>query len=135
DALLLTHPDDDHIGGARTILERIRVGCLLVSGLPSPSPIYHRVLDMAQRRGVPVVFLRRGQKIDFRDSVTADVLNPAAGPGIRSDHPDNDGSIVLLVRRGATSLLLTGDAESPAEADITEHMGDLHADVLKLGHN
>src|SRR6266571_2153845 len=30
DALLLTHPDDDHIGGAISILERIRVGRLLV---------------------------------------------------------------------------------------------------------
>src|SRR5205814_973459 len=75
-------------------------------------------------------------RIDFRDGVTANVLNPPAGespPG--SDHPDNNGSLVIRVQDGDTAILLTGDAEAPAEEDMLESGLELHADVLKLGHH
>src|SRR5258708_33271268 len=135
DALLLTHPDDDHIGGAISILERIRVGRLLVSGIPSDAPNYVRTLDTAIKRHVPIVHLARGQLLDFHDSVTAEVLNPPTNGPPSRNHRDNNGCLVVLIRRQDTSILLTGDAEVEAEQDMLSDGEDLHADVLKLGHH
>jgi competence protein ComEC len=135
DALLLTHPDDDHIGGAHTLIERIKIDRLLVSSLPSTAPNYIRVLNAARERGVKVEHLARGQAFGFHGPAFAEVLNPPAGAQPRSRHSDNDGSLVVRVRFGRTSLLLTGDAEAVAEQDMAYNGLDLHAEVLKLGHH
>ncbi len=135
DALLLTHPDDDHIGGAISILERLRVGRLLVSGIPSNAPNYVRTLSIARKRRVPIVQLARGQVLDFHDSVTAEVLNPPTNGSPSRNHADNNGCLVVRIQRQDTSILLTGDAEVEAEQDMLSDGEGLHADVLKLGHH
>lgn len=131
DALLLTHPDEDHIGGAETVLEREPVGRLLVSGIPGDSATYARVLEEARARGVPIVRLAHGQSLDFGDGVVGEVLNPS-GAG---EPTHNNGSLVVRLRYGGTSALLTGDAELGAEEEMERTVGDLHADLLKVGHH
>jgi len=135
DVLMLTHPDEDHIGGAKTLIERIPVRWLLISGFPSSSMSYGEILLTAQRRGVRLAMIRRGQELQFTDGVLAEVLHPPAGVLPLSEHADNNGSIVLRVRWGKTSFLLTGDAEAEAEADMLASGINLRADVLKLGHH
>jgi len=135
DALLLTHADDDHVGGAATLLERITIDRLLVSAVPSDAPLYRRILQAARRRSIPILSLARGQTLDFHDGVIAEILNPPPeGPPGR-EHPDNNASLVLRLRYGSTALLLTGDAEREAEKDMLRAGADLRADVLKVGHH
>jgi beta-lactamase superfamily II metal-dependent hydrolase len=78
-------------------------------------------------------------RIDFRDGVTADVLNPPSSGtpyGTETNNDTmNDYSAVIRLTYGRTHLLLDGDAENEAEADMLEHEGDLSADVLKCGHH
>jgi competence protein ComEC len=48
----------------------------------------------------------------------------------------NNNSIVLRVAFGHIAMLLTGDAQSEAEARLLSHGGaDLRADILKVGHH
>jgi competence protein ComEC len=135
DALALTHPDGDHIGGAATLMERIAVGRLLVSAPLAGSPDFRRVMEVAKRRGVPVATLARGQALDFRDGVMAEALSPPPERLIGGPHADNSESLVLRVRYGSTSLLLAGDAETETEVDMLRNCPDLRADALKLGHH
>ncbi len=135
DGLLLTHPDDDHIGGAASILQRIRVARLFVYSDAVATPNWRYVLDVARRRGTKLVPLSRGQMLDFRDGVIVEVLNPPAGGLFRTEHKDNDASIVVRVRDANTSVLLTGDAEVSAEKDMVESGMEVGADILKLGHH
>ena len=135
DAMLLTHPDDDHIGGAVTVLQRLRVSRLFIYSDAIPTPNWERVLKTAKNRGCRTVPLCRGQMIDFHDGAVAEVLNPPAGPLFRTHHADNDASLVVRLRYGATSVMLTGDAEEFSEKDMIDSGMDLRADVLKLGHH
>jgi competence protein ComEC len=48
---------------------------------------------------------------------------------------DNNQSLVLRVRFGERSFLLTGDIEKEAEARMVASGGDLRADVLKVAHH
>jgi competence protein ComEC len=134
-ALLLTHPDDDHIGGAVTLLERLSVGRLLLSPLPSNTPNYLETLDAARRNRVPVTTLARGQTLDFRDGVVADVLHPAVSGPPPSEHPDNNASLVLRLRYEKVSILLTGDAEREAEEEMVRSKREMASGLLKLGHH
>ncbi len=130
DALLLTHPHDDHVGGAASLLERIPVARILVPTTDSSEAVYRHVLAAAEGRRVPVVILERGQALDFGDGLRAEVLNPSRN----SASSPNNGSLSIRLRFGNAAIVLTGDAESDAEAEMADSC-DLGADVLKLGHH
>ncbi len=135
DALLLTHPDADHIGGASTVLRRMDVRKLLINDVPAVDPIFRQVLSTARERGVEIVKVARGMRLEFDDSVTAEVVGPPAGRKPLWQHPDNNASLVVRLSFGSTRFLLTGDAEAEAEQELLSSGVDLRADVLKVGHH
>jgi competence protein ComEC len=132
DGLLLTHGDEDHAGGALSVMERLDVRRILVPDAPQQGETFDRVLAEAARRRIPVARLSRGLRLDWSDGAAAEVVNPAgtAAP----TESENDASVVLRLRYGVTSLLLTGDAEAEAEARMAA-AGGIEADVLKLAHH
>jgi competence protein ComEC len=68
------------------------------------------------------------------DGVRFDLLHPAS-PDARA-RKSNDLSCVLKVSVGAHSMLLTGDIETPAEAELLKRSsGALPADVLLAPHH
>ncbi len=59
-AVVLTHPQRDHIGGAETVLRRIAVDQVLDPRLTRSSPYERAALAEAAKRGVEVVETRAG---------------------------------------------------------------------------
>jgi competence protein ComEC len=128
DALVLTHPQRDHIGGAAEVLRRLRVATVLDPGLERDAPEWRQALESARERGVPVSVVRAG--LVFRlGRLTLEVLWPD-GPGPRGADP-NDRAIVLLASYGETDLLLTADAES----NVTGRLVLRPVEVLKVAHH
>lgn len=140
DVVVFTHPHSDHVGGMPDVLREEQIGAVLDGDvLPYPTPSYKACLDVIRRKHIPYRRARRGMRIDFRDGVTADVLNPPSvgtpyGTETNNDTM-NDYSAVLRLTYGRTHILLDGDAENEAEGDMLAHEGDLSADVLKCGHH
>jgi competence protein ComEC len=134
DALLLTHADSDHVGGAPDLLQTMEVRRLVVSGEGEESAAMREVLQTARRRGVEIVRIRRGQGLDFRDGVIAQVIHPQSGH-LAKEERDNNASLVLRLRYMSTSLVLTGDAEEGAEQRMILSRQPLGADILKIGHH
>lgn len=132
DALLLTHPHADHIGGAATLLERFPVDLLLDNGQQDFTSLMVRILTKAHDFHVPNRVAHRGQILDFGDGVTAHVLSP--GDSVRHSTTNNI-SIVLRLEYHRTAFLLTGDAEKEEEADMEQTAQPLACDVLKVGHH
>jgi competence protein ComEC len=121
DALVLTHQDTDHIGGARTLLEGMEVGELL-SSLPASHPLL--ALAPAPRR------CRSGTAWEW-DGVRFELLHPAQEGAARRR---NDQSCVLRVAAGAAAMLLTGDIERTGEAELLRTQAP-RADVLLVPHH
>ncbi|NOY06223.1 MAG: MBL fold metallo-hydrolase [Chlorobi bacterium] len=133
DALILTHADDDHIGGAPAILSTLNVGKVIHSTGWSERGDAHLVDSIAAARHVPVRIAFANQEIPLSPLMKAFVLNPAKSKGARSR---NDQSLVLKLQYGKTSFLLTGDAEKKSERWMAyRYDGFLKADVLKVGHH
>ena len=126
-ALILTHPDLDHVKWGERLLEEYPVGCLMVPLVFEGD--FDSVIRTARDQGVPVVFLERGQRFRL-NTTTFDVLHPGRAPCPSS----NSCSLVLLETMRGRRLLLTGDAESNADARLIPSISPpLH--VLQAAHH
>jgi competence protein ComEC len=108
DLLVLSHEDNDHLGGALTVLESFEVRAL-ASSLPAAHPL--QALAASARR------CARGERWEW-DGVRFEFLHPGdLLPASRR----NDGSCVLRISAGKHSLLLTGDIERGAEMELIKN--------------
>ena len=130
DALVLTHADADHIGGARSVMESVPVGRLVLNGQRGETDLWAEVVATADALGVPTEVVRAGDTLAVDPAVRIRVLGPD-----RPHASPNDASVALRVEHGATRWLLTGDAEAAGEAALLARAPDLGADVVKVGHH
>jgi competence protein ComEC len=118
DTLVISHDDNDHIGGAASLAAAIGVG-RVVSGTPDAVPWW------------PVEACVAGDAWVW-NRVHFEILHPGPGAGLRG----NDASCVLRVSNGAGTVLLTGDIEARAEAMLLRSQRDrLAADILVAPHH
>ncbi|MDE0072640.1 MAG: DNA internalization-related competence protein ComEC/Rec2 [Gammaproteobacteria bacterium] len=134
EALVLTHPDLDHIGGANAVLSELDVLRVLDPGAPAARPAYVAALERAQARGATWFAARAGDRVSA-DGVTLEVLHPGGAADSAASDEANDQSVVLLLRYGDFSALLPGDAPAAVEEALLAagHIPPL--DLLKAGHH
>ena len=131
EALVLTHPHLDHVGGAAAVLRGVRVGLVLDPGLPQGSVAFIEALEAAAERNTPWS-LTGASTILQLDGMELEVLRPE-GSWVGPDVDPNDVSVVLVLRHGAFSALLTGDAPRELEEEIAGAAGPVH--LLKVAHH
>jgi len=127
-AIVLTHPQRDHIGGAPRVVDRLDVGAVAEPGIEAPSPDREAVLAAARRLGIPVVVVHSGEVFEL-GKLELRILWPD-DPGLPSEDP-NQHAVVALASYGATDVLLTADAES----DVTSRLHLRPVEVLKVAHH
>ncbi len=134
EALVLTHPHADHVGGAPAVLSALEVGRVIDPGLPAGTPWYLETLRAAEARGVPWAEAREGRSLTL-DGVTVELLWPLPG-SLDSVADANKISAVIHLRYGSFSVLLTGDAGEEEEVSlVARNPGRLRAQLLKAGHH
>jgi competence protein ComEC len=135
--VVLSHLHADHVGGLEGALRGRAVGGVAVGPVREPQWALHDVADAAVAAGVPVVALAAGRRLEW-PALGLDVIGPRH-PAVFVDGEDgtavNDGSLVLRARTSAGTVLLTGDVELAAQADLLASGVDLRADVLKMPHH
>lgn len=133
DAIVLSHPHDDHIGGCRSLLRDLSVGSLIVADTAPVTKSYAALLEFARGRRIPIQIVRAGERLQFDASTRIFVLHPGsalAGGDL------NNSSLVLKVCYGTTSMILPGDASLDVEGQLQRSCSFLLAsDVLKVAHH
>lgn len=135
DLLVLTHPHEDHAGGLPAVVENFPVGLVLDPGIPHPSPSYSRLLRMVEAGRIPYRTARAGMTVDLEAGVRLDVLYPPEPIPHHEGDPVHAGCVVARLTYGQTAMLLTGDAEGPAEQYLLDRGAPLPSQVLKVGHH
>jgi len=134
DVVALTHAHQDHLGGLSAILENFRIGQLWI-GREIHNPALARLEALAKERNIPTEYETRGKRFSL-DEVQGEFLWPESSKADTAASAKNNDSLVLRLKYRNRMLLLPGDAEKLAEhAMLEENSGDLHADVLKVGHH
>ena len=133
DAVFLSHPHADHIGGMPSIINEISISTIYQSGYPYESALYLNMLAAAERTGTEIIDLKKGDIVLTDPLIRIFVLGP---DGKRHNSNPNDHSLVLKFKYGETAFLFTGDAEDHQERRIINRYGDfLKSDILKAGHH
>lgn len=137
DVVVATHPHQDHIGGLLEVIRRLEVKVLVKPPIPEEvrPDLDSRLIEVAREKGVPVVEVVRGGRIDLGDGARIDFLHPPAGGARYKARDLNDFSIVMMVRFRNTQVLLTGDAGPETLLALVREGLDLDADILKVPHH
>ncbi|MCC7418125.1 MAG: DNA internalization-related competence protein ComEC/Rec2 [Acidobacteria bacterium] len=132
DALVLTHGDPDHIGGASALMAEFRPRRIL-EGVPVPgSSALARLRAQAAAMGLEWSAVRRGQHTAI-DGVDVRVLHPPA-PDWERQRVRNDDSIVLEIVWRGVSVLLTGDLGRDAEQELPP-LAQARLRAVKVAHH
>ena len=121
DAVVLTHAHHDHMDGLFNVIENFAVGEFWLGRNPM-IPRYRELIERLQEKQIPIRWISAGQTIE-----PFTVLHPPAG-WIPKRNDQNNDSVVLLLKAGQATALLTGDIEKSIE--VPEQV-----DVLKVPHH
>lgn len=131
DYFIITHPHEDHMGGAADVLESVSVDHLVMSTAVSGEEFYSEAVNEAKKQGCEIVCLTDGVVYDT-GNITVTIYDL-----FDFEYDDlNNASLFVKIEVGGTSLLITGDAEVEEEAYAVSLLGDeLDVDILKVGHH
>ncbi len=134
DALVLTHPDADHTGGAVFLIENFRIGRLWIPDVDGEAPGFAKILAAVEEKDCPIERLDASDSPGEMGGTHIEVLNPPVGIAF-GEVSDNDLSLVLRLTYDETSLLLGGDAGKNAFRSMIDSGKDLESDILKAPHH
>ena len=118
DVLVISHGDNDHIGGAKSVLSSIKVNQILTS-VPN---------KFSQKNTTPC---HSGQKWNW-DGINFKIISPLKNTNLKG----NEASCVLKITDGKNSILLTGDIErNTEEILIKKYKNSLKSSILVAPHH
>ncbi len=134
DALIITNPDADHIGGFSDVLKNYEVGAVLEPGTTNDSATYKNIKAEIANKKIPNILVEKGMRLNMGGGTYIDVLFPDRDISTWSR---NDASVVAKLVYGDTSIMLTGDSTTKTERAILteENSENLQSTVLKVGHH
>jgi competence protein ComEC len=134
DAMMITNPDSDHIGGFADVLKNYKVGALFEPGTVSPSKTYENLEAEIKKEKIPDILAKRGMRLDLGGGVILNILFPDRDV---STWATNDGSMMARLTYGNIAIMLTGDAPMKTERILLAENSpaQLKSNVLKVGHH
>jgi competence protein ComEC len=120
--MVLSHEDNDHIGGALSVMESLEVDTL-ASSLASAHPL-NALAPFARRCAAAEAWEWDGVRFEF--------VHPAASTPVAKR---NNQSCVLRVAAASRAVLLTGDIERAAELEMLGQGRVPRSDVILVPHH
>jgi competence protein ComEC len=131
DLVISTHPHEDHIGGLLAVLKDIPVKEVIDPGVVHTSATFRQYLQLIDQKDIKFTVAKAGQTRDLGGGASFQILHPQSTEKLDL----NNCSVVARFSFGSVSLMLTGDAEAPAEQQILSRGALLHSTLLKVGHH
>jgi len=155
DVVILTHPQEDHLKGLVSVLERYNVKYFVSSPVGNQTEGYQKLKKIVEERGVLVKNIYAGQEVDFsqvkmlalwpeKDWLAARIEPGEANTsssvlGAKTSQTDlNDFSLVFNLEYGSFQGLLMGDAGQKTQEEILRLpflAAISQATILKVPHH
>ncbi len=135
DALIITHPDEDHIGGLPAVVQAVPVGLVLDPMLPCDTESYRRLYQAIEKRGIKVHRATEGQRLNLGRGIYAEVLNPPDPRLTDTGSDDNNNSVVLRLVYDGLSVLLAADLDRVGVMRMARPGDEIQSTILKVPHH
>lgn len=135
DAIVLSHPHEDHCNLAAEIMNAIPTRQLLCGPELAAEASWPVVLQTARGRGVQVQTAQAGGRLSLGEQCRLEFLEPRtllAG----TDEDSNNNSLVERLQFGAVSVLLPADLQAQGEQRlVSDYEAALKSDVMLAAHH
>jgi beta-lactamase superfamily II metal-dependent hydrolase len=132
-ALVLTHGDNEHIGGAPFLVAHTQPQRLVESVLRDRSPVRKSLHTSLQSLVKPKTLVLPG---DWMSAGPDTIVRFLAPPNKRGGRSADDQTIVTRIDDGPFRALLMSDAGAETENHLVQnHAADLRSDILVLGRH
>lgn len=120
DALIITHFDKDHVGGAARLVKRLEIGTVYLPDYRSDSDEYEKFEEkMADAKLTPKICATGSHTDWVYDDVTFSL--DAAEKTDYGKNEENDFSLSLYMQHGENTFLFAGDAEEDRQQEIIDY--------------
>lgn len=135
DAIILTHPDNDHAGGLISVLKNIKVNWVFDSGMAGKSETYYNYKKMVDDRISNYYSIKRGEQILGFPQVKLFVLHPPE-PFLTGTESDiNNNSLVLKLVYKDVSFIFCADIQKQAIEQLLSYGSMLKSSVIEVPHH
>ena len=137
DYILISHFDNDHIGGILTLMSDLKVGKVIVSKQAEDSHNYQEFKKIVREKNIDVMVVKKGDVLKIEEDIKINILWPREEQ--IKQNVLNNNSIVAKFCYKNFSILFTGDIEEIAENEILKdyekNENILKSDILKVAHH
>lgn len=138
DYIIISHFDQDHVGGILSILEEIKVEKIIISKQIENSENYEKFKEIIKHNNIKVIVVNKRDVINIEKDLYINILWPNNSELI-NENALNNNSIVCKIHYNSFSMLFTGDIEECAEKQILEeyknNLKALNSNILKVAHH
>ncbi len=130
DLMIISHSDNDHIGGIQSVVKAINVDKILTS---DPNKVKSKISQQIKK--IPINYCFAGNHWTW-DGVDFKIIHPTQDSTLSKN---NASCVIKILSSNATksnSILLTGDIESKAEQEILNNSNlDISANIVIAPHH
>ncbi|WP_270744929.1 DNA internalization-related competence protein ComEC/Rec2 [Lactococcus petauri] len=126
DVLIVTHPDEDHIGDLESVAQKVPIKNIYVSASALEKKNFVKKLSSLKSQ---IHIVQEGDKLPIFNSYLRFLTTGGEGKS------DNDNSLVTFGEFYGKKFLFTGDLEEEGEVKLQKEYPHLEVDILKVGHH
>ena len=135
DVLMITHFDKDHVGGADTLVEGIKIERVLLPAYTGSGTEYTDFMEALGKAGINPENVTENLNLTLGSASI--LVEPPASYEIPAhvEEYDNDFSLITTVEFDGKRLIFTGDSEKKRIREWLEDGAACECDVLKIPHH
>ncbi len=135
DVLMITHFDKDHVGGADTLVEGIKVESVLLPAYTGSGTEYTDFMEALGKAGINPENVTENMNLTLGSASI--LVEPPASYEIPAnvEEYDNDFSLIATVEFEGKRLIFTGDSEKKRIREWLAGGSAAECDVLKIPHH
>ncbi|WP_283680600.1 ComEC/Rec2 family competence protein [Parablautia sp. Marseille-Q6255] len=135
EALIITHYDRDHVGGADTLVEEMEIGEVIIPDYTGSHTEYVDFITALEEKRIVPKKLTQPMEFTFGEATVRTEPPLSYDNTTGAIEMDNNFSLITTITHGHNQLLFMGDAEKQRIRSWLDQENDVACDFIKIPHH